>query len=120
MNYYNIRMDREGNTEEVWTHLEAMSKPEARLIVERKWGEGWRAVEIKPGQRFIHCRGDDDPEHTEAVMLEKIAKLKAKNSRAVVTPLGEFASIKEAGKAYGTREKLLTLIRKFPAEYYFK
>lgn len=47
-------MDREGNEETVWTHLEAATKFEARRIVEQKWGEGWRAVEIKPGIKFIH------------------------------------------------------------------
>lgn len=120
MNYYNIRMDREGNTEECWTHIEAGTKFEAKRIVEQKWGDNWRAVEIKPGQRFIHCNGDDDPEQTQAVMLEKIARLKAKNSKAVVTPQGEFTSIRDAAKAFGTREKLLALIKKFPTEYYFK
>lgn len=120
MNYYNIRMRKEGVDEECWTHLEAQTKPDAKRIVESKWGDGWRAVEINPGQRFIHFNGEDDPEQAQATMLAKMAMLKAKNSKAIVTPQGEFASIRDAEKVFGTRAKVHSLMQKYPTEYYFK
>ena len=120
LNYYNIRMVKEGNQEEVWTHLEAGTKFEAKRIVESKWQDGWRVVEIKPGQRFIHMNGEEDPEQAQAVMLEKMEKLKALNSKIIVTPQGEFASIKAAAAVYGTRAKVHSLLKNNPSEFYIK
>lgn len=110
---------RQGD-DECWTMTEAKSEQGAKKLCEMKWREKWRAIEAKEAATFILVLDAGDPEKEQAAMLENMKKLANKNSKSIVTPLGEFASIGEAAKHYGTRHKLMTLIKNQPEEYYFK
>ena len=118
LNWYQVRMS--DGKDECWTTQEAKSELAACNITNMKWGRPWRAQEAKLTPPFYQVSYAGTTEEEAALaQLRKDSLLKA-NSKILVTPAGEFPSMKAALSQYKTRAKLKTLMQQHPTEYYFK
>lgn len=106
-------------TDECWTHCEAGSVAKARSIVEKAWGGSWRAVEINLGSTFIQFTNVSTEEQELKLKELRRNNLIKANVKKIITPKGQFDSISDAVKVYGTRAKIKTLMETYPDEYRF-
>lgn len=113
-----VRMRKNGD--DCWTLCEARSELGAMNKTERSWGTGWRAMEAKITPVFHQELNAETFEEIAQLNEQRRLNLIKANSKIVVTPLGEFASIGEAAEHYGTKHKLMELMKNNPEEYYFK
>lgn len=113
-----VRMRKNGD--DCWTLCEARSELGAMNKTERSWGTGWRAMEARITPMFYQELNVGTEEEQAALAEQRRQNLIKANSKVIVTPDGEFASISEAAKHYGTRHKLVTLMKSNPKEYYYK
>lgn len=117
LQYYALRMV--SKNDECYTFCEARSAEGARKITEQAWGSPWRAIAVFPSPEF-HIETDAETKEEAAALLElRRQNLIRANQKAIMTPDGEFPSIKHAAEHYGiTPASLRKRMQSQPADYY--
>ena len=123
MKNYNILMqDTEGD--EAWTQCEGKTEAEAKVIAKQRWGRGWRAVLATPAKPFyqvLNVGTDSDEQRKQENRAANIEKLSNLNKRVVITPDGEFSSLKAVAEHYKIATTTVRQrIRNHPEKYYYK
>lgn len=118
LNWYSVRM--RNAEDECWTMQEASSERGACNITQMKWGKPWRAVEAKQIPEFYHVGETATAEELKVLNEQRKETLIRANCKAIVTPAGEFVSMKAALAHFKTRAKLKKLMEENPGQYYFK
>jgi hypothetical protein len=99
LNNYSVLM-RDKTGDEGWTQVEGSSEVNAKVTVMLRWGKGWRVAEIKLADPFYQQTDAETAEEAQAVLALRVETLRKARQRAVVTPQGEYESVKIAAAAY--------------------
>jgi hypothetical protein len=116
---YNVLM-RDKTGDEGWTQVEGSSEANAKVNVMLRYGKGWRVAEILESKTFYQEQNAGTSEEAAELLELRKANLLRGVSKAVITPKGEFPSVKAAAEAYGTAKKLRELMEQYPDQYYKK
>jgi hypothetical protein len=117
-NYAVLMRDKTGD--EGWTQVEGSSEANAKVNVMLRYGKGWRVAEIlesKPFYQELYAGSSED----EAALLElRVANLKKGTSKPVITPLGEFPSVRDAAAAHNQIPQIFRKRLGVEEGFYFK
>lgn len=105
LNYYSVKMS--DGEDECWTFVEARSEQAARGLTTLSWRKPWRAVEAKLSPTFYQELTANSLEEDAELLALRVANLKRGISKAIITPHGEFPSVKDAVAALKIAPKTL-------------
>ena len=105
LNWYQVRMS--DGKDECWTAMEAKSELGAMNICNLRWKRPWRAQEAKLTPPFYQVlNAGTEQEEAALAELRKTNLIRA-NTKAVITPQGEYQSVKDAAAALGIEPRML-------------